>query len=159
VTEPQEWSPYAAKKYMERINDETNKQLEVRIAALEKLVDERRLVVNAALKAIEDQAKDAYAKADKVMDKAEALALQRGEQQNEWRATVNDVMSTMLTRNEYKVAHEALVKDTNAVAASLARHEGEAAGIKMSTGTLFAIIAATGIGVTVVVTIIETIIA
>ena len=69
-----------------------NKELCVRLMGLEKQLEERRQTVNLALEAIED-------KADKVQI-----------QQNEWRATVNDIMTHMITRAEYDDKHLTLVE-------------------------------------------------
>ena len=69
-----------------------SKELCLRITALEKQLNERKQTVDLALKAIED-------KADKVQL-----------QQNEWRATVNDIMTHMITRAEYDDKHLTLVE-------------------------------------------------
>ena len=54
--------------------------------------------------------------ADKAIDKAEALATHRAMQQNEWRATITEIMTSMVPRTEYAVQHQILAEkaETNA---------------------------------------------
>lgn len=46
--------------------------------------------------------------AKEAVDKAERLATVRSEQQNEWRATVEDLTKTRISRVEYELSHKAL---------------------------------------------------
>ena len=65
------------------------------------------------------------------MTKVENLATTRSEQQNEWRQTVNDITSTLVTRTEYNAAHQALIdKITNLSS----RHDADLAIVREAIG-------------------------
>ena len=70
----------------------------------------------------------AMSSAEKAVLKAENLATARSEQQNEWRGTVNDLINTMMPRNEYRVIHEALAHQVTDAVSLLTAHLGEKAG-------------------------------
>ena len=88
--------------------------LEAKVAALEKLGDERREVVDKAFKAVED------------------AALRTTKQQNQWRGAVGDLVATRMSRDEYALAHRNLVDKVDAVSSRLDRHEGGSKGVGSS---------------------------
>ena len=106
----------------------TPEALLMRIKALEKLVDERRLVVNDAIKAVEKDATRAEEKAEKASEKAETLAVQRQALANEWRGAMDDLISTMLPRAEYDRIHASLVDKTEMNTRAIENMRGATAG-------------------------------
>lgn len=88
-----------------------------RIDDLEKRMDER-------FAAQEKATASALASAEKAVDKAERLATTRADQQNEWRATVGDLVQTMMPRSEYVLSHTSLVEKLNDVSLRLSCDEG-----------------------------------
>lgn len=97
-----------------------------RIVALEKHVDrvERDLAEATIL---------AQREADRVLD----VAIRDKAQQNEWRGTVNDIMSQMLTRNEYNQAHGALTDKLEVVDKSFRAQEGAMMGATRSSQQIY----------------------
>jgi len=110
--------------------------IEHRFADLERLVDVRFTAQEQATKA-------ALAAAEKAVEKAERLATTRADQQNEWRATVGDLVQTMMPRAEYIVAQTNLVEKVNDIASRQSACEG--AGQRTDTIVPWLIAAAGGI--------------
>jgi hypothetical protein len=117
-----------------------HEHMERRFTDLERLIDTRfeaaETATNAALEA-----------AEVAVTKAEALATTRSTQQNEWRDTVNDLITTMMPRAEYALAHKSLVDKVNDVASCLDRGEGRSTG---SNTVIAWVIAGLSAGVAVV---------
>ena len=95
--------------------------MERRFRDLERLIDTR-------FEAQEKITGAALASAEKAVAKAESLAATRSSQQNEWRATVNDLIATMMPRAEYALAHKSLADKLADVASCLDRGEGRSTG-------------------------------
>ena len=115
----------------------TPEALLTRLVALEKLVDERRIVVNEALHAVQMEAGRAEAKAERASDKAEETASQRAALANEWRGTVNDVIATMVPRSEYTIAHSSLAERLDAVTRRVDQQMGRGMGQTQSIVYIF----------------------
>jgi len=98
-----------------------HEHMEPRFTDLERLIDTR-------FEAQEKATGAALASAEKAVAKAESLATTRSAQQNEWRGTVNDLITTMMPRAEYAIAHKSLVDKVNDVASCLDRGEGRSTG-------------------------------
>ena len=79
---------------------------------------------------------------------ADKLATTRSEQQNEWRATVNDISGRMMTRTEYEAKHETLCFQVMDSKERLDRLEGRSSGV---SGTMAAVLAGWGVISTIVV--------
>lgn len=86
---------------------------------LEKVCREGRRHTDDKFDAQEKATERALASAKEAVDKAERLADLRAKmqdqqaaetkrQQNEWRATINDITATMVTRSEWGVAHKVI---------------------------------------------------
>ena len=88
--------------------------VKAQIVALEKLVDERRQVVNDAIRDVEDN------------------IIRTAAQQNEWRKALNDLMGTRMGREEYRAAHEALTVKFDGLSKAFDRHEGGSKGVGSS---------------------------
>ena len=117
-----------------------HEHMERRFTDLERLIDTR-------FEAAEKATCAALGAAEKAVAKAESLATTRSAQQNEWRGTVNDLITTLMPRAEYALAHKSLADKVNDVASCLDRGEGRSSG---ASTTLAWIIAALGVGVAVV---------
>jgi hypothetical protein len=96
---------------------------------LDRRMDERQEHVNRMLQEVDDRAKEA---------KAEALRVQH--LQNEWRATVNDVMNHMIPRTEYQLAHDMLAGQMTMAVAALDRHLGAQVGSSSNTNGMYLIV-------------------
>ena len=96
--------------------------VERRFHDLETLIDTR-------FDAQEKATKASLIAAEKAVLKAEGLATTRAEQQNEWRATVTDLTSLLMPRQEYQQAHAALVDKIGSVDDRVTRVESEKTGI------------------------------
>jgi hypothetical protein len=109
---------------------------------LEKRMDQRfvaqELATTTALAAAEKAVSAAMTAAEKAVLKAELLATQRAEQQNEWRQTVTDLTSTMMPRKEYEAAHINLVTQMAEVTSRVDTGAGRGAGMGSLVGWIFA---------------------
>lgn len=92
-----------------------------RLKALEDSVDDRFLAEEKAMH-------QRWGQLATAMTKVENLATTRADQQNEWRQTVNDIMSQHVTRSEYTLAHQALIEKSDALGRRLDRSEGKGIG-------------------------------
>lgn len=79
--------------------------------------------LTAALQAAKEAVQAAQAAADRAVAKAEAAADKRFEALNELRQMLNDVVGTMLTRNESKQLMDSVAKESAALAERIARLE------------------------------------
>lgn len=109
--------------------------------------------LTAALQAAKEAVQAAQAAADRAVAKAEAAADKRFEALNELRQMLNDVVGTMLTRNESKQLMESVSKESGALSERIARLEsildkmaGSDTGERRSKTDMRAII---GLGITV----------
>lgn len=80
--------------------------------------------LTAALQAAKEAVQAAQAAADRAVAKAEAAADKRFEALNELRQMLNDIVATMLTRNEAKQQFEAVAEKIDAVSSHNGRLEG-----------------------------------
>jgi hypothetical protein len=69
------------------------------------------MATTTAMAAAEKAVNAALVASEKAVLKAEALAQHNTAQQNEWRGTVNDLISTMMPRAEWQLAHATLLTD------------------------------------------------
>lgn len=92
------------------------------ISELDKRIDQRFAAQEAATKAAMLAAKEA-------VDKAEKLASTRADAQNEWRATLDDIVGRMLSKEEYNIAHENLVQRLNYENDIVSKGVGQRAGM------------------------------
>jgi len=138
------WTPDTLKEYIEAL-----------LAAERTRVDDHFGAQERAVAAAFTSAQKAVDKAERLADlRAEAqdrMAADRARQQNEWRATIGDLTTTMLGRHEYAIAHSVLVDKMDALQARFDRHEGTATGITAGWGYLIAAIG--GVGTLVAITI------
>jgi len=95
--------------------------MERRFTDLERLIDTR-------FAAQETATSTALISAEKAVLKAENLAAARSAQQNEWRDTVNDLITTMMPRAEQAVTNKAITEKIAEVAACSVRDEGRHEG-------------------------------
>lgn len=79
--------------------------------------------LTAALQAAKEAVQAAQAAADRAVAKAEAAADKRFEALNELRQMLNDIVGTMLTRNEAKQQFDAVTEKIGAAEAHIARVE------------------------------------
>lgn len=97
---------------------------------LEKRIDQR-------FDASEKATQAAMAAAEKAVLKAEALATTRADQQNEWRATVTDLIATTMSREAYDAAHLTLVEKIDALTERVNRAEGTGTGAAKAVSYAF----------------------
>ena len=88
--------------------------LVTRIAALEKLLDEREDRTKERFASMKIAVDAALAAADRAVTKAEIATEKRFEGVNEFRETLRDQASTLLPRSEFDVQHQALEVRLNA---------------------------------------------
>jgi hypothetical protein len=126
--------------------DTLNYYLSGRIDDLRVLLDERyqtqQKAMETALTAADKAVQAALAAQEKAITKAETAAEKRFESVNEFRATLADQQSQLLTRGEYDAQHDALVDKVNGLADRLNRSEGQSAGVRLTGGVLVATITA-----------------
>jgi len=124
------------------------KACDLRWAQEEKAMLARWAGLNERFAAGDGRIRDAKIVADRAVEKAEVLAGDRAKQQNEWRDTVNDVIGTRLSREEYLLQHSVLVQkldalerrhdsDLTAVRQMLSRSEGRGIGTNATMVWLF----------------------
>jgi len=96
--------------------DELQKTCEMRWTTEEKAMIARWAGLERRFETNDKRVYEAKLVADKAIDKAEALATHRAMQQNEWRATITEIMTSMVPRTEYAVQHQILAEkaETNA---------------------------------------------
>ena len=105
-----------------------------RMDVLERHLDERFDLQDEATKR-------ALESAEKAVLKAENLADARSSAQNEWRATIGDLMTLKVDRSEYLAAHEMLVKE---LGAAIKYQDLESGGKKANSDTTARTIAVVG---------------
>ena len=109
--------------------------------------------LNERFTANDDRIRDAKVVADRAVEKAETLATDRAKTQNEWRGSLNDVIATRLSREEYLLQHGTLVDKHDAlerrhdadllvVRQALSRIEGRGIGANATMVWLFVGLAA-----------------
>ena len=109
--------------------------------------------IDCRFKQQEDATNKALASAQTAVDKAERLADIRSSaqdrmaeatkaQQNEWRASLQDMTATYVTQDQYATAHSTLVEKIDRLQVRLDRQEGTASGADKTVRWLFA-----GVGV------------
>ena len=118
----------------------------LRHTELAKQLDLMWLNINARFEAQDAKASTAMAVAEKAVEKAEKLATTRAEQQNEWRGTVSDIMSSMLTRDAYDRGHVALAEKHEELARRVSQNEALNIGMKRTITYLI-----TGVSISIVV--------
>lgn len=72
---------------------------------------------------------DRFKAQEERMDEARRVAERVQVQQNEWRGTVTDIMTTMVPRSEYNLAHENLLCRLNDVSSKVNQGEGRSRGM------------------------------
>ena len=115
-----------------------------RMDTLERHLDER-------FDAQDEATKRALESAEKAVLKAEHLADTRSEAQNEWRATIGDLMTLKVDRTEYLTAHDTLCKE---VAAAVKYQDLESGGKKAAADITARLIASASVLCTVAVLIV-----
>jgi predicted DNA repair protein MutK len=106
---------------------------------LEKLCRENRRHTDDKFDAQEKATERALASAKEAVDKAERLADLRAKmqdqqaaetkrQQNEWRATINDITGTMVSRSEWESQHAVVVEKLDRLQVRMDRSEGKGIG-------------------------------
>ncbi len=109
-------------RYHQKIIEETDKRHEQRFMAHQE-----------ALQVAFSTARDALAEAK--------LASNVGfEKSNEWRASLNDVMATRISRDEFTTQHSALSEKVDLLSARLDRYEGRSGGVGASWRDALAIL-------------------
>ena len=108
-----------------------------RMDTLERHIDER-------FDSQDEATRRALESAEKAVLKAESLASTRAENQNEWRATVGDLMATKLDRSEYETAHAALVKELSAAIKYQNLESGQKQGQHDTTARTIAVVGSVG---------------
>jgi hypothetical protein len=73
------------------------------------------------------------------VDKAESGIERRFNIANEWRASINDVITTRLSRDEYLAAHKTMVEKIDAATARILTIEGRSNGIGASLGVILSV--------------------
>ena len=104
------------------------------------------IATNTALAGAEKAVNAALVASEKAVLKAEALATQRSEQQNEWRQTVSDLVTTMMPRAEYQSIHAELVRRIDVLESLTSAETGRKAGVTTQTG-LFIATSGLGLGI------------
>ena len=94
--------------------------------------------------------KTALTSAGKAVNKAEILATQRADQQNEWRGTVSDLISTTVNRAEFTAQHVALMEKIDALSGRLDRHEGGATNATTTRMGTYYLIAGGAVGISAI---------
>jgi hypothetical protein len=113
--------------------DTLNYFLSARIGDLRALLDERYRAQSEALLT-------ALRSTDKAITKVETATEARFASVNEFRATLADQQSQLLTRAEYDANHAALVEKISDLTDRFNLREGQHAGVRMSAGALTATI-------------------
>ena len=103
------------------------------------LMQERDLRFQQRFEATTTEARVAVQVAKEAVDKAEAGVERRFSIANEWRASINDVITTRLSRDEYLTAHRAMVDKIDAATARLLTIEGRSNGIGASLGVILSV--------------------
>lgn len=122
----------------EQERDGDGRLCDIRHGALEERLQTLWARVDDRFTALDERTRLALTSAKDAVDKAERLAGERAAQQNEWRGTINDVISTMMPRSEYTLAQRALGEKTDTLAGRLDRLEGRAGGVGTTVAWLFA---------------------
>jgi hypothetical protein len=103
------------------------------------LMQERDLRFQQRVEATTTEARVAAQVAKEAVDKAESGIERRFSIANEWRASINDVITTRLSRDEYLTAHRAMVDKIDAATARLLTIEGRSNGIGVSLGVILSV--------------------
>ena len=121
------------------------KYLDSRIGDMDRRHEQRDILRNennkAALVAIEQSALAAVRAAKEATDKAERAQQLRNEAQNEWRATLSDLSSTMLPRSQHAADMENLKERFDGLDRRMAVSEGSRTGISATLTMALAVIA------------------
>ena len=116
-----EWTVSTLKEYLEKLCREGRRHTDDKFEAQEKAIEK------------------ALASAKEAVDKAERLADLRAKmqdqqaaetkrQQNEWRATVNDITGTMVSRSEWESQHAVVVEKLDRLQVRMDRSEATGVG-------------------------------
>jgi cell pole-organizing protein PopZ len=103
------------------------------------ILNERDLRYQQRFEATAGEARVAAATAKNAVDKADRAIEKRFNITNEWRSSINDVISTRLSRDEYQSAHTALTEKLDDVTARILRVEGRSSGIGTSLGVILSV--------------------
>lgn len=120
-------------------------RLEERIAALDRLTDEKFVTISAMMKFQADKVELALAASDKADDKATLAYEKRFESVNEFRDTLSDQAANLVGRNEYNATVKALTDKLAVVTERLDKSEGK--GVGLNAGWIYLIGAITVMGV------------
>jgi hypothetical protein len=130
--------------YFERILNERDKRELERDRRLDERFDAQEKAVAAALAAAEKAVNAALSAAEKAVTKSEEAQLRVNVTQNEFRGTLKDQAADLMPRSET----ELLVKDLRDKVEKLSEVKdqtlGRQAGVQLSAGYLFAILAGLG---------------
>jgi len=102
--------------------------------------DAQQEAVNAALVSQEKAVAAALSAADRAVSKAELASEKRFESVNEFRGTLNDYTSNLVTRVEWSAGHQALVEKVEGLTNRLNMMEGRSRGIGSSMATVIAVV-------------------
>ena len=103
------------------------------------LMEERNLRFQQRFEATTLEARVAAQVAKESVDKAEAGIERRFNIANEWRASINDVITTRLSRDEYLAAHKTVAEKIDAATARILTIEGRSTGIGASLGVILSV--------------------
>lgn len=120
-------------------------RLEERIAALDRLTDEKFVTISAMMKFQADKVELALAASDKADDKATLAYEKRFESVNEFRDTLSDQAANLVGRNEYNATVKALTDKLAVITERLDKSEGK--GVGLNAGWIYLIGAITVMGV------------
>ncbi len=108
--------------------------LQQQIVSLDRRLDERFIANDRALSIALSSAKEA-------VDRAQATQESRNAQQNEWRASLNDLSQTRMSRDEAMSRFQRSEETLGILAGRLDRIEGAAGGISSLNGIIMSIMA------------------
>jgi hypothetical protein len=126
---------------------ERARRLDEQFRALERAAEERdtryeqrfqaaQIALTAAMAAQEKAVQAALEAADRAVSKAEAATERRFESVNEFRGSLNDMASTLMSRAEASVAFGALTEKLATATSRLDKIEGTSHGVGISWGVL-----------------------
>ena len=112
--------------------------LDDRTSSLKRELDSVLLFMDERFRAQEKAVDAALVSQEKAVLKAENLATARSEAQNEWRATMTELIASTLQRPEYMAGHQALAEKVDLVNGRLDRIEGNRSGMTAVVPWIFA---------------------
>ena len=98
--------------------------------------DAQTIAVNAAMSAAEKAINTALLASEKAVLKAETASERRFESVNEFRGSLNDMVSTLIPRKEADERFKALAEKLDALQGRIDKNEGSGAGMRQGWGLL-----------------------